>query len=213
MAPLRGGPAAQVSQHGHGMRLFVAVIPPEQALDDLAFAMDHAQAMAEPDASVRWTMRTQWHLTLAFLGEVDTDVRPDLERRLARAAARYEPLHLAVEGGGAFGSVRKARVLWAGVTGDVERLRRLAGSVAAAARRAGIDVAEGRFRPHVTVARLREPTDVADQVRWWSTYSGPPWQAARIDLVRSHPAVGEGARPRYETLRTWPLGRGNTAPE
>ncbi|MEQ7004652.1 RNA 2',3'-cyclic phosphodiesterase [Actinopolymorpha sp. B17G11] len=195
------------------MRLFVAVVLPEPVLDDLGVAMDHARALAGADTRLRWTIRAQWHLTLAFLGEVDAGVLPELERRLARASARYEPMRLAVEGGGAFGSVRKARVLWAGINGDVERLRQLAGSVSAAARRAGIDVAEGRFRPHVTLARLREPIDVGDQVRWWSTYAGPPWLATRIDLVRSHPEVGAGERPRYESLRAWPLGRPGGAAE
>lgn len=190
------------------MRLFVAVVLPEPVLDDLAAAMDHAHGLAGgDDPRLRWTIRAQWHLTLTFLGTVDADVLPDLERRLARASARSEPMRLAVEGGGAFGSVRKARVLWAGVHGDVERLRRLAGSVSAAARRSGIEVAERRFRPHVTLARLREPVDVGEQVRWWSAYSGPPWLATRIDLVRSHPEVRPGERPRYESLRAWPLGR------
>jgi RNA 2',3'-cyclic 3'-phosphodiesterase len=189
------------------MRLFVALVPPEPVLDDLAVAVDRAKTLSGPDARLRWTIRAQWHLTLAFLGEVDDVVRPELERRLARAATRHEPLRLAVEGGGAFGSVRKARVLWAGVNGDVERLRQLARAVAAAARRAGIDVAEGRFRPHVTLARLPQPTDVGHQVTWWSGYSGPAWLATRIDLVRSHPAVGDGGRPKYETLCAWPLGR------
>ena len=47
------------------MRLFVAVRPPEEVLDQLA-------ALPRSDATgLRWTTRDQWHVTLRFLGSVD----------------------------------------------------------------------------------------------------------------------------------------------
>ena len=87
------------------MRAFVALTPPAAALAELEAAVAPLRA-AHPD--LRWTPATQWHLTLAFLGEIDERMLPELTERLARAARRHDPLRLALGGGGRFGD----RVLW-----------------------------------------------------------------------------------------------------
>ena len=87
------------------MRAFVALVPPAAVLAELATALAPVQA-AQP--GLRWTPSGQWHLTLAFLGEIDEGVLPDLTERLARAARRHPPLELALGGAGRFGD----RVLW-----------------------------------------------------------------------------------------------------
>ena len=87
------------------MRAFVALIPPADVVGELADAVAPVRT-AHPD--LRWTPSAQWHLTLAFLGEVDEGVLPDLTARLARAARRHPPATLALAGGGRFGD----RVLW-----------------------------------------------------------------------------------------------------
>ena len=112
------------------MRLFVALTPPREAVAQLWSAAAEVRE-AQPD--LRWTPSEQWHLTLAFLGEVDDAPRLDLTERLARAAGRCAPLTLSLRGAGRFGD----RVLWTRVDGDVERLRGLAASVRAAARHNG----------------------------------------------------------------------------
>ena len=85
---------------------------------------------------LRWTGRDAWHLTLAFLGEVDEELTGKLGERLQRAAARHTRLSLSLGGAGAFPAAARARVLWTGVKGDLDGLGRLAQSVAAGARRA-----------------------------------------------------------------------------
>ena len=87
------------------MRAFVALVPPDAVLAELADAVAPIRA-AHPD--LRWTPAAQWHLTLAFLGEIDEDVLPELVERLARPARRHPPVPLALAGGGRFGD----RVLW-----------------------------------------------------------------------------------------------------
>ncbi|SDR73562.1 RNA 2',3'-cyclic phosphodiesterase [Actinopolymorpha singaporensis] len=190
------------------MRLFVAVVPPPAVLDDLAGEVARVRERLTsdgPDDNFRWSLREQWHLTLAFLGGVPDSARGDLHRRLGRAAGRCPPLRLRVAGGGGFGSARRARVLWAGIDGDLRPLRALAGSVSAAARRCGLDVREGRFRPHLTLARLREPADVRQVTATLAGYAGPEWVADRLELVASHLGQGEGRHSRYETVADWPL--------
>lgn len=182
------------------MRLFVALDLPPHAADEL----DRAVAPLRPAwPELRWTGRDAWHLTLAFLGEVDETVTTDLGRRLERAAGRHPALGLSVEGAGAFPVAARARVLWAGVHGDQDILVSLAGSVAAAARRAGAPPAsEGRrYQPHLTLARCRAPADVRTLVAALEGFAGSAWTAGRIYLIHSRP----NGDPRYQTLGAWPL--------
>ncbi|SDQ53017.1 RNA 2',3'-cyclic phosphodiesterase [Quadrisphaera sp. DSM 44207] len=183
------------------MRLFVALVPPASALD--ALEADVARAR-ERVPHLRWTPRSRWHLTLAFYGEVPDRLLGDLSARVTRAAARHDPLALALQGAGRFGS----RVLWVGVRGDVTGAARLAASCAASGRRAGLPVEDRPYRPHLTVARAgdRRPgagaVDLRPAVEALGQHAGPAWTASAVDLVRSRP----GPQPSYETLLSAPLG-------
>jgi RNA 2',3'-cyclic 3'-phosphodiesterase len=185
------------------LRLFVAVVPPPAVLEELEATV----APLRPGwPALRWTGTSAWHLTLAFLGEVGEDTAAALGPRLERAAGRHPGLPVSFAGGGAFPGPARARVLWTGVRGDRRALEALARSVAAGARRAGAPPPdEGRrFRPHLTLARCREPADVSRLVGQLSGYAGQPWTAEGIRLIRSN--QGEpGTGPRYETVGSWPL--------
>jgi 2'-5' RNA ligase len=152
---------------------------------------------------LRWTGQDAWHVTLAFLGEVDEARLAALADRLERAAGRH-PRHVAsIAGAGAFPSTAKARVLWSGINGDRDALAALASSVAAGARRAGAPSPdEGRrYRPHLTLARCREPADLASLVGYLTGFAGSGWTVGQIHLIRSQ----LGPRPRYDSVGSWPL--------
>jgi 2'-5' RNA ligase len=208
------------------VRAFVAVVPPAEALAELD-AVVAPLCAAHPE--LRWTPAAQWHLTLAFLGEIDEGVLPDLGERLSRAARRHPPMTLAFAGGGRFGD----RVLWTRVhtapdgarpsaressvsTGrvshpdgprGVDELRRLAASVTAAARRCGIPVDDRPYRPHLTLARARGSADLRPVVATLTEFTGSPWTADALNLVRSRLGAGPGGTALHEVVGTWPLGR------
>jgi RNA 2',3'-cyclic 3'-phosphodiesterase len=183
------------------MRLFVAIAPPAAALAELTAAVDPLRQRA-PD--LRWTSREAWHLTLAFLGEVDEARVPELSIRLERAARRHPPQRLAIAGGGAFPSATRARVVWAGFSADDQALGALAASVAAGARRAGAPPPdEGRkYRPHLTLARCKAPANVSNLTQELAGFSGTPWVADSIHLIRSKLSAGP---PTYEDAGSWAL--------
>ena len=185
--------------------MFVAVVPPDDALDHLDEFLDRRRGAAD----FRWVLREQLHLTLAFLAEVPLRSLEELEERLGRAAKRRTPFRTAITGGGAFPNVGRARALWAGLELDdaarVE-LARLATGSRAAASKAGIAVDGARFKPHVTVARLRRPQEATAWVRLLDAYRGPSWYVDTVELVESFLGEGPRNRPRYETRGSFPLG-------
>ena len=183
------------------MRLFVGLVPPSAALDDLEAACAPFRLVRD---DLRWTGRELWHLTLAFLGEVSEETVPLLVPGLADAAGRNRAFTLRVAGGGAFSNPARAHVLWSGMAGDSLALAGLAATVAAVARGAGIsppDAYRG-FTPHLTLARCRAPADVRQIVDRLDRYRGPAWTVEEIYLIRSR----LDGRPRYETLETWKVG-------
>ena len=199
-------PARQTAGPGTGrgelMRLFVAIAPPPAVLDELDARAAPLRAGRD---DLRWTSREAWHVTLAFLGQVDESAAARLLPRLERAAQRHHMFRLGFCGAGAFPAPARANVLWSGLSGDRRALADLAQSVAAGASRAGAPPPDKgrRFQPHVTLARCRMPADVTGLVAALADYQGQPWIADRIHLVRSR--LGAGEQPRYATLGSWPL--------
>jgi RNA 2',3'-cyclic 3'-phosphodiesterase len=195
------------------MRLFIAVAVPQQVAGELESAV---APLRSSWPSLRWTGRDAWHLTLAFLGEVSDAAATRLAGSLGAAAADHPSLALSLGGAGAFPAAHRAHVLWTGVRGDEAELRALAASVAGKAAKVlaapesliaedeGVPAAEeGRdFQPHLTLARSRAAVDVRPLVAELAGYAGTPWTAEEIYLIQSRLQ----ARPRYETLGSWPLG-------
>lgn len=181
------------------MRLFAAVVLPDDVVADLDAALaDHR------DDVLAWTLPEQWHITLAFYGQVEDKRVPDLKARLTRAAKRHPVLSLVLDGAGRF----DGRTLWVGCSGDVPSLRDIARSVVAAGRRIGASSADDafRFRAHVTLARARRPVDLRPYVASLDAFRSQPWTVGAVSLVRSHLGAGTEGRSRYETLSTHRLG-------
>lgn len=186
-----------------GVRMFVAVQPPEAVVEDL-------EAYVGPrreSAPFRWTQPEQWHVTLAFLEHVPDRALDGLVERLTRAARKRAPMQAHVTGGGAFPHVGRAKVLYAALDTDQVELSRAATGARAAASKAGINVDGQRFRPHVTLARMNRPVEATKWVRLLDAYSGPAWTVDELALVASYLGQGPRGRPRYEVVETFSLGR------
>lgn len=185
------------------MRLFVAVVPPDEVVEHLA---EHLMPRVEAGPDLRWTDRAQWHVTLAFLGAV-TDRRLDeLIEAIADSAGRRDPQLLRVAGAGAFPNPYAARVLWAGVETLEGDLGAVASGIRTACNSVGATPDGTRLRPHVTLARFGHQTEATRWIRALDGYEGPQWHAEHVSLVESHLGEGRGRRPRYEVLAQLPFG-------
>jgi 2'-5' RNA ligase len=186
------------------MRMFVAVEPPLDVLEDLA---EYVEPRQERDSPLRWSSQEQWHLTLAFLPAVPERDLDELIERLAETAGRREKFELRLQGAGSFPNPAQGKVLWTGVSGDTEPLARLSAGCRSAAVRAGVEVNGSKFKPHLTLARANRPVELTRWLRVFDLYSGPSWQVAEIALIESQ--LGHG-RPRYQVHEVFPLGVGRS---
>jgi 2'-5' RNA ligase len=184
------------------MRMFVAVTPPAAVVEHLAEYLEPRRETGDP---LRWSVPEQWHVTLAFLPAVADQDLDELGERLAEVAAGRAAFPLALTGAGAFPNPGQAKALWVGVAGDTDTLGQLAGASRSAAVRSGVEVAGGRFRPHLTVARANRPLEATRWLRVLELYQGPSWQVAEFALVRSQ-LGGGGRRTVHQVHELYGLG-------
>ncbi|MEU6819372.1 RNA 2',3'-cyclic phosphodiesterase [Streptomyces atriruber] len=178
---------------------FIALAPPDDAKNELAHALSPAYA-AHPD--LRWNRIEDWHITLAFLGELPVQTVHRLRAPLADLAAARPPLQLALVGGGHFDE----RVLWSGIEGDLEGLHELAEAVRARVRDHDIAFAERPLRPHLTLARARryDNASVTAAAACLDGFTGMLWRTDRLHLVGSTVRGHSGPR-RYQDIDAWSL--------
>ena len=142
------------------LRVFCAVELPEEVRE--AAAAHAARLRREfPEARASWARPAGLHVTLKFIGETDAARVESLARAAGAAVRGFGPFELSVEEAGTFPPRGAARVLWLGVrdgSGDLARLQRRLEEECAAA---GFPREPKPFKPHLTVARLREPHEAA----------------------------------------------------
>ncbi|WP_432024605.1 RNA 2',3'-cyclic phosphodiesterase [Streptomyces parvus] len=196
------GPPADGRGRDLTTRVFLALAPPDDAKEELAQVLRPAYA-AYP--RMRWNRIEDWHITLAFLGELPVAAVPPLMPPLAGLAARRRPLRLALHGGGHFDE----RVLWTGVTGDLEGLHRLAVDVRTLVRECGVSFPDRPLRPHLTLARSRrgDHANTVEAAVSLAGFAGRDWEAARLHLVGSN--IGRGPGPiHYRDIEAWDFHQG-----
>ena len=114
------------------------------------------QRLTSPGGVVRWINPDHLHLTLQFLGNVAAGRLDDLAAALRRACARTAPFHLALEGAGCFPNTKSPRVVWIGIRGDLEPLRKLQEQIAQETKNFGDHGDDERaFQPHLTIGRVK----------------------------------------------------------
>ncbi len=177
-----------------GMRIFVAVPLPAEAKDIVR------QAAEELKHSVhfqKWVHPEDYHITLKFLGETDAATIERLTDILRQVASEAEEMKLEARGIGEFGPPRKPSILWVGVGGDTELLRKLQQSVELAAKECGFPAEDKPYRPHITIAR-RYAGDT-----YWKPEVVPKlsWTAQELVLYESR----LGAVPMYRALSSFAL--------
>ncbi|HET7501080.1 MAG TPA: RNA 2',3'-cyclic phosphodiesterase [Kofleriaceae bacterium] len=147
-----------------GKRLFVGARISVATANTLAGCAETlARRARDAGVDLRWVAPANYHVTLAFLGWTGVDaIRPVCDA-LAEATVGESRLSFRTTRLGAFPSLDKATVLWAGVE-DGGSLGRLARSIGEAMAGLGFRRDARPFHPHVTIARMREARAVRDVV-------------------------------------------------
>ena len=177
------------------MRLFVALNLPKKERDQIYRA---SKVLRECELPVRWVEPEHFHVTLKFLGEVRDDRVEGVREALQRVASSTARLDLAVEGFGAFPTIRRPQVIWVGIEPS-PALRCLKQDVEWALMACGFERETRAFHPHLTLGRA-DAQDGAGAFRGLDdkaanlAYQGQV-KVRTLDLMRTQ--LSKGGAPRY----------------
>jgi RNA 2',3'-cyclic 3'-phosphodiesterase len=146
-------------------RLFVGARVSVATASSLAgVAETLARRARDAGIDIRWVAPTNYHVTLAFLGNTRVDAISAVHDVLSAAVVAMPQIKLRTARLGAFPALDKARVVWAGVE-DLDR-----GPLEALAKRIGAGLSTlgfgdpKPFHAHVTLGRVRETRPLKEVV-------------------------------------------------
>jgi RNA 2',3'-cyclic 3'-phosphodiesterase len=183
----------------------------------LAIELDarERRAIRQATASMRtaaseanWVSEDNLHLSIKFFGEQPDGSPEAITAALGPVAAAHPPFDLRVSGLGAFPNLQRPRVVWMGVQHD-PRLELMHHDVEAACAANGYPLDARAFRPHITIARVRDEMPLAHAralalAARAVVYKGVQ-QVSELSLIESK--LGPGG-PRYTRVASIPLGGG-----
>jgi RNA 2',3'-cyclic 3'-phosphodiesterase len=165
-------------------------------LDDAAraYVADAAGQLARGGVSLKWVSRDNWHVTLAFLGEVAAPRVASVRGAFAHAAATCAPFALRLGSIGAFPSLRHPRAVYVGGERQPEAFARSGAVLRTEFIGLGFRFDDDAIA-HVTIGRSdgRSPIDAPP------LSSSIEMQVLRLVLFASVPAAGS---VRYDEIES-----------
>jgi len=171
------------------IRVFIALDISEPARSSLSGVMYRLRAAIPRGA--RWVDPQGIHLTLKFLGNIDSARTDGILEPLCRIGEEYSSFSLNLAGLGVFPNQREPRVLWAGVEGEMEPLASLQEKVEEAMADQGFTRERRGFNPHLTIGRVRDRIATSERQNIGATILShsldptEPWTADTMHLFRT----------------------------
>lgn len=163
-----------------GKRLFFGLRVSVATANQLAQAADQLRRNAP---AFKWVAPTSYHVTLKYLGFTRSEIVDELIDRVRAAIAGIAPFKYKTARLGAFPSVEKASVLWAGV--DDPNVTLLADRIDTACEALGFPREQRAFHGHVTLARIPETRSISQLVLPMSEQMFSGSQADAVILYES----------------------------
>jgi len=186
------------------IRSFLAVDPPREIIDAIGMIQDRLRKNIQGD--IRWVRPQGIHLTLKFFGAISESDVANISLVAENTTSNISPFTLGIKRVGAFPDVKRPRVLWLGMDGDVDTLIRLQKEVDAELQKYGFEKEDRTFRPHLTLARIKDPRGLiglAKIMEKRENYEAGSFSAAGLNLFKSD-LTPKGAV--YTKLAYFPFG-------
>jgi RNA 2',3'-cyclic 3'-phosphodiesterase len=187
---------------GRSLRAFIAV---EISSEVRTRARQLITRLAGTEARVTWVKPQLLHLTLKFLGDVDLTDIPPVSAAVTQAVADLPPFEIEVRGAGAFPNPARPRTIWLGVGQGQEEMVELHDRVEVALAGMGFRRELRRFRPHLTIGRVRGAHAIGELGELVSQHADFSGGISSVDdlVVMSSELERDG--PAYEPLAVAPL--------
>jgi len=190
------------------IRAFIAVKLPDDVIEFLGQVQSGLKKEGLDIKGIKWVPPENIHLTLKFLGDIKiTDIEA-IGSAMQAAVVPFDSFTLSATGLGAFPSVKRPRVIWSGVGGEVEILARLQARLDEQLSGLGIEKESKKFKGHLTLGRIKgkvNPAHIIDAFSQCGSRASRGFVADSLYLIRSE-LRPKG--PAYSDLLCVPMGTG-----
>ena len=133
-------------------RAFIAIDLPESVK---SFLSEAQEALKLYGFRVKWVRPQNIHLTLKFLGNTAAADTDKIAEAMRLAASNYPVVSLTAKAIGVFPNVRRPRVIWTGLKGQLEILENLQQTLDAHLADLGFQREKRAFKSHLTLGRVK----------------------------------------------------------
>ncbi len=181
------------------IRAFIAFALPDHVKSALGGVQEGLKACG---LKAKWVRLQGIHLTLKFLGNIALDQIDPVAAGMAEGVRGFRPLLLGAKGIGVFPNIRKPRVIWAGLAGDLEQLVDLQRNIDVALSEIGFATEKRAFKGHLTLGRFKGRADSRKVARAMEEFSGFETQTFTSQQLVLFKSQLEPAGAVYSQLKT-----------
>ncbi len=184
------------------VRAFIAVKIYKKTCESFA---EIIQKFKDSHADVSWVHLENLHITLKFLGNIDSGNITPINKTLSKLAENFKAFELRIKGIGAIPNPSYPRVVIAGLAGENKTLNKLAAVIESALEPLGIKREERLFLPHLTLGRVKSfksKTMLMNKIREYHDREIVRMLVDKFHFMKSELMPG---RPVYSDISEMPL--------
>ena len=140
------------------IRAFVAIEIDSGIKDRLSEYLDQ---LKKTDASVKWVAPENIHLTLKFIGYIEEETLPDLNKIISDAVSCLGPFSISIGNIGAFPNLKKPRIVFVCVQDKGNNLLNIHERLDKGIGRLGIKMESKKHAGHITLGRIKSQKNIS----------------------------------------------------
>src|SRR3989338_2873786 len=134
------------------IRAFIAIELPARIAQGLEKIQD---GLKDETNKVAWVKPENIHLTIKFLGDIETNKIDSITKVLEDAAGNLSNFKISIKGIGAFPTIENPRVLLVGIEEDDTNVSQLYNNFEHGLTALGFEREQRTFKPHLTLGRIK----------------------------------------------------------
>ena len=106
-----------------------------------------------------------YHLTLKFLGNVNSNVYHELIQSFETISIEIDPIAYRLKGIGVFPNLNNANIIWFGIDTDLDKINLVQTKIEDFCESFGFEREKRKFKPHMTIARVKKKASIHENFR------------------------------------------------
>jgi 2'-5' RNA ligase len=171
------------------IRAFIAVELPSFLKEELGRI--ESILKAGNTTPVKWVDFESIHLTLKFLGDIESSRVGEIIEGIKNACVGISPFELKIKGLGVFPNPARTRIAWVGLADATDELSLLQRNIESEMEKLEYERETRKFSPHLTLARVRDQATPDERERFGNLVTATAFSSERItvnsvSLMKSH---------------------------